>query len=123
MIYVYKIVNDLVPNYESEQVCLRTVESDRKGKHCKVPPLNSQATPRVKTMIESSFAVIGPKLFNCLPADLRNFEGSVNSFKRRLDMFLNLVPDQPCTLDYHQSAFSNCVADTVEDWWNISLMS
>ena len=111
MIYVYKIINNLVPNYESEKFCFRTLESDRRGKLCKVPPLISQATGRVKTIIESSFAVRGPKLFNCLPADLRNFEGSVDSFKRRLDKFLNLVPDQPCTPDYHQSALSNCVAD------------
>ena len=44
----------------------------------------------------SSFGVRGPRLFNILPANIRNITGcSVNSFKHRLDKYLITVPDEP----------------------------
>ena len=78
---------------------------------CRVPPLNTGAPVRIRTMVESSFAVRGPKLFNSLSIELRNFNGSVDGFKTRLDKFLSLIPDKPCTPGYHQPALSNSVID------------
>ena len=42
-----------------------------------------------------SFQVAGPKLWNCLPKNLRNFRGSQIDFKETLDHFLSKVPDEP----------------------------
>ena len=39
--------------------------------------------------------VLGPELFNTLPIDLRNYEGSMDAFKSHLDTFLELVEDSP----------------------------
>ena len=42
-----------------------------------------------------SFQVAGPKLWNCLPKNVRNFRGSQIDFKETLDHFLSKVPDEP----------------------------
>ena len=62
-------------------------------------------------MVEASFPVRGPKLFNSLSMDLRNFDGSLDVFKRRLDKFLQTIPDQPCIPAYQQPALSNSIVD------------
>ena len=44
----------------------------------------------------ASFGVRGPRLFNILPANIRNITGcTVDSFKRSLDKYLATVPDEP----------------------------
>ena len=39
--------------------------------------------------------VSGPEMFNSLPEDFRTLEGSMDSFKTKLDSFLELVKDTP----------------------------
>lgn len=67
----------------------------------------------MQTIVDGSFSGRGAKLFNSLPKKLRNFEGSVDSFKNALDSFLSKVRDQPYTPGYHQSAPSNSLIDQV----------
>ena len=50
---------------------LEIVSGGRRGISCRVPPLNYRACARIKNDIESSLAVNGSRLFNCLPAELR----------------------------------------------------
>ena len=64
-----------------------------------------------RTMIDRSFPIRGPNLFNSLPKGLRNFEGSVDTFKRHLDKFLSEIPDQPCIPGYQQAAPTNSIID------------
>ena len=111
LIYVFKLMMQLVPNIESERFNLKFDRSERRGRFCKIPPIITSASSRLKTMTDGSFAVRGPKLFNVLPMKLRNFEGSMDSFKVALDKFLCLIPDQPCTSNYHQPAASNSLID------------
>ena len=70
-----------------------------------------RASARIVTLRESSFAVAGPKLFNALPLNLRNYSGSLDSFKSKLDKFLGGVPDKPALPNYPQSAASNSIID------------
>ncbi len=43
----------------------------------------------------------GARLFNCLPRNLRDMAGqSIDMFKRNLDKFLRLVPDEPLVPGY-----------------------
>ena len=60
--------------------------------------------PRVTSKLrENSFLVRGPKLFNSLPKDLREFQydstvqqqQAIDNFKRALDVYLSLMPDEP----------------------------
>ena len=50
----------------------------------------------VKSLREQSFQVAGPRLFNCVPKDIRNMSNcGLEDFKLKLDQFLTKVPDEP----------------------------
>ena len=85
---------------------LRTTgEQSRLGRRCVVPHLTQRS--RVTTIRDQSFSVMGPRLFNVLPMSLRQFNGSLEAFKLRLDVFLDEVPDKPPLPQYHQAAAGN----------------
>ena len=95
IIYVFKIIIGVVPNIESDKFRIRTTQSARLGRKCIIPPINPVSSASVASMVESSFPVRGPRLFNALPPDLMIFNGSTLSFKAKVDKFLHNVPDQP----------------------------
>ena len=109
IIYTYKIIKGIVPNLSGDKYKLRTETSDRRGRSCVIPRLNLQASARVRKLIETSFPINGPNLFNSLPKKIRNSDASVDAFKASLDNFLKCVPDQPCMPGYHQTAPSNSI--------------
>ena len=90
-IYVWKILEGIVPNFGVEVVC-----NKRTGRYCKVPHIRTTAPCRIRTIRYNSMGVNGPRVFNSLPLILRNTSGcSVGSFKRALDNHLSAVPDEP----------------------------
>ena len=113
IIYIYKIINNLVPNISNDNHRISTREHPRRGKLCEVPSYNTRAMAYVRTIREGSFSVHAPRLFNILPKDIRAHSGSTDSFKRRLDEFLRTVPDRPTLPHYYQSAQSNSLLDQV----------
>ena len=85
MIYVWKIFKGLAPNPGIEILS----NNDSRGRTCRVP------FTRNRRRLES-FNVVGPKLFNSLPKDLRDMtQCSLEDFKISLDAFLTCVPDEP----------------------------
>ena len=51
---------------------------------------------KFQSLRNQSFQVNGPRLFNCLPKNIRNIKKvSVPEFKEHLDKFLGQLPDQP----------------------------
>ena len=93
IIYVFKSLKGLVP------WCGVKVDSTvgpRRGLMAAVPPL-AGSRARVQTLKDQSFQYVGPKLFNCLPSELRTLEPSLLSFKSRLDSWLAGVKDCPMT--------------------------
>ena len=70
-------------------------EEGRLGRRCLVPPMARGATARVRTIREQTFQVHGPRLFNCLPAYIRNTTKVLEEFKMKLDKFLETMPDEP----------------------------
>ena len=52
---------------------------------------------------EKSFMIRGPKLYNSLPKELKEFPNinaenpnlAVSAFKKKLDSYLNTIPDEP----------------------------
>ena len=42
---------------------------------------------KIRQRIEASFSVMAPQLFNSLPSEIRDFQGSMNGFKVKLDRF------------------------------------
>ena len=48
-------------------------------------------------MRDQSLIVHGGKIFNLLPYEIRNWSGSKELFKLKLDTFLARIPDQPAS--------------------------
>lgn len=112
ILYVWKILSGMVPNVShNERDGVRSTNNPRRGRLCAIPPLNNRAPARIISLKEASFAVRGPRLFNCLPRYLRDLGGSLEAFKRQLDGFLATVPDRPMLPHYYQGATSNSIID------------
>ena len=104
IIYMWKILEGLVPNINNNGV--QSYENPRQGRKCITPTLN-------KTK-DQSFTSHAPRLYNALPRSVRNAAAiSVDSFKRVLDRWLTLVPDEPQIPNYTQCrrAPSNSILD------------
>ena len=81
--------------------------------------INSKIPKSALSLRDQSLAVHGGKLYNLLPRDIRDFEGSKEGFKNILDTFLKDIPDQPlCTGLYPTpvSSSSNRNSNSLIDW-------
>jgi hypothetical protein len=95
ILYTWKVLEGRVPNCGVE-----SYTSERNGRLCRLPPINKNASQRVKTLRVKSLNVNGPVLFNSLPKTIRNLSKcSIDDFKFKLDKYLETVPDQPKTMD------------------------
>ena len=111
IIYTWKVINGLSPNMSDINIAIQTRTSARRGLTCNIPSVQRTALQSIQTIKEESFLVNGPKLFNALPRYLRDFTGTLNSFKSKLDAFLKNIPNKPALPHYQQSAASNSLLD------------
>ena len=88
VMYVWKIIQGLAPNLLGNDKIQCNESNQRLGRYCILPSLNRTAPNYVQTLRENSFSVYGPRLFNELPRQIRNFDGSLDTFKRKLDEYL-----------------------------------
>ena len=118
IIYTWKVLEGLVPDCGLEEIC-----SERRGRLCKVRPIVSNSTMRVRSIRENSFQISGPNLFNSLPAFLRGMTGcTIENFKESLDSFIQMVPDEPkCenleprSICIHNARSSNSLVDQLRN--------
>ena len=115
IIYVWKVIRGIVPDYG-----IKTNENNaRLGRMVYVPNYKGSVA-RFKTLFEASLRIEGAKLYNCIPRHLRDFNGTKETFKHNLDLFLSSVPDEPAidrwmvpsAMDYNCKP-SNCLYDWV----------
>ena len=67
---------------------------ERRGRLCEVPKL--RGNKEVQKCRRQSFQMVGPKLWNSLPKNVRNVKKcGIEQFKEALDNFLSKVPDEP----------------------------
>ena len=93
---------------------IRAIDTNvRLGRYCVLPRLNHNAPRYVQTLRENSFCIYGPKLFNALDKYLRNFDGALETFKRKLDTFLGTVADIPVDPNEPQVVTSNSLMHQV----------
>ena len=93
IIYVWKIIESIVQNPSSYH--FEVILNPRRGRLLKRRQI-SAVTTRVGSLRHGSFFINGPRLFNCLPAYIRNITGvSASTFKAHLDKFLEQLPDEP----------------------------
>ena len=84
IIYVWKILEGLSPNCG-----ILSDQNDKRGRMCQLPAIIPAASQYVKTLREQTLQVHGCKLFNKMPAEIRNLKAcSVDEFKIKLDQFL-----------------------------------
>ena len=119
IIYIWKMLENRVPN-----IGVASFDSLRNGRTCNIPPLKRDASQRIQSLRESSLSVHGARLFNSLPRCLRDMSGqSIDVFKRNLDNFLRLIPDEPLIPGYTgmRSTDSNSLLDMQSITKNIPL--
>ena len=98
--------------------------SERAGRKCSIPKINSKTRQSVTTLRKQSFQVHGPQLFNCMPAFIRNkSKCSVQEFKEALDQYITQIPDQqkvgwliPSACDMFNSSPSSSLVDQVREF-------
>ena len=118
ILYVWRILEKLTPNFnDPEKGGIKEKWNDRRGRVCNVPIVSRQAPAAVQRARYSSFAIIGPKLFNSLPREIRNISGcELDEFKRKLDKYLKTVPDEPLVVGYtmYRRAESNSLTEMTQ---------
>ena len=98
IIYVWKIIEGIVPNFTCPITCSF---SERRGRYCKVEHVN---TGRLGTLAFNSFRWRSIRIFNKLPMYIRIISScSVNSFKSKLDHYLSDIEDLPCQPGFNNS--------------------
>ena len=101
ILYTWQIIEKRVPNIcTSTSTGIQSKINERTGRTCVFSKAAFVKT-RALNIYDSSMAVHGSKLYNCLPKYIRNLSGcSINSFKHELDKLLKHVPDQPVIPGY-----------------------
>ena len=101
IIYVWKMLENIVPNLTCNDSQIKSHLSPRYGRQCVVPAISRAASSQMRSIREGSLSVNGAQLFNMLPQHLRNLtDAEVSVFKKKLDDFLSTIPDEPQSSGY-----------------------
>ena len=104
VIFIWKVARELVGGYALDF----TSTMSRCGRLCRVAPVSPRAPVGVRRAMEAGLATKGAKLFNILPAEIRNIDvARVDLFKAKLDSFLSTIPDEPSIPGRGRAAESN----------------
>ena len=90
IILMWKILHKKCPN----DVNVQFNAPNRQGIRAKIPSLCKSSSQHNQSLYDSSFSVLGPKLWNCLPSHLPAIADMVD-FKQKLTTFLLKFPDNP----------------------------
>ena len=115
VICIWKILESISPNCG-----ITWTTSEIVGRYCNVFRSPHYSTDKIKTLRSHSFQARGPEIFNSLPFNLRSMTGcSLNTFKNKLDNFLNWIPDTPLAQKYHPIPldwYSAKPSNSIVDW-------
>ena len=102
IIYIWKILENLVPDMVKPIIYHM---SDRRGRLCRVCNVG---TGHTGTLAHSSFRWKGIRLFNSMPRYVRNITNcDVISFKKKLDLYLTTILDNPSIPNHNNSLDNN----------------
>ena len=110
IIYVWKIIEELVHNFSKPIVCSY---SERRGRSCIISHVN---LGRLGSLAYNSFRWRAIRLFNAMPKYIRCISScSVVSFKSKLDCYLKNIVDLP-----GRPGFSNSLdSGDILQWWTL----
>ena len=104
VIFLWKVSQVMVHGYNVDYTSVR----GRRGRTALPRDVVKSSSSLVRKAREASIGVKGAKIFNLLPASIRNMDvKNVDLFKKDLDSFLSQVPDQPTIAGYGRSAETN----------------
>jgi len=95
IIHMWKILHGKYPN----DLNIQFSHSSRHGKKAVIPLLAKSTSQRNQTLQETSFRVVGPRLWNIIPAHLHGIEEPL-LFKEKLTEFVKSFPDEPSVAGY-----------------------
>ena len=95
ILHMWKILHGVSNN----ALGIKFTERLRSGIQAVLPSMTKGCRAAQQSAYDSSFAVMGPKLWNAIPFHL-NREGCFETFKSKLTKFLLSVPDTPPTRGY-----------------------
>ena len=98
ILHMWKVLHSITSN----DLNIEFVHRPRLGHQAKVPVRNRSSSAFHLSAYEHSFAVMGPKLWNCIPYVLNTIQ-DFPSFKRKLTVFLLSLPDTPPARGYTQA--------------------
>ena len=108
IIHMWKIWQGSAPN----DLGISFFDHGRLGSRCKIPPMSKKSNLLTKSLYDNSFAVLGPRLWNSVPKEIKAAP-SFEVFKSRLTShLLNNIPDLPPVPGY-TTPNSNSILD-----WN-----
>ena len=90
IMHMWKILHGLTSNDLQVQFTV----NPRLGNLAKVPSFRKKISAADQTPYEISFSVMGHKLWNCLPTQIRAISEH-DSFKHQMTAFMLSVPDKP----------------------------
>ena len=90
ILFVWKILHNVTPN----DVGMTFRNSTRNGTVAVVPSLTKGSSLRNQSLYNSSFAVLGPRLWNTVPSNIKSLD-KFDNFKESLSGFLSKFPDEP----------------------------
>jgi hypothetical protein len=98
IISVWKILEGFTINVNHK---IKSTFNPRTGRKCEYKVADTKGGTGLQTKQFNSFAVRGPRLFNKMPAKIRNMANtSIIKFKNVLDGYLACIPDKPLINGY-----------------------
>lgn len=105
ILHMWKILHGV----SSNDLDVKFVTRPRTGTQAVVPFLRKKSSAAHQTLYDSSFAVMGPKLWNAVPYSLNRIE-SFDTFKAKLTRFILTVPDKPPVRGYSTANSNSLLA-------------
>jgi hypothetical protein len=95
IIHMWKTLHNRCPNDLQIQFSVPS----RHGIKALLPSLAKSSSQRNQSLYDSSFAVMGPRLWNIIPSQLHSVADPMQ-FKYKLTEFINRIPDKPPVSGY-----------------------
>ena len=119
IIYVWKMINGIVPNFSNPATRITTREAGRRGILCDIKKVKSRLGARY-SLHKNSFGVRAATLFNLVPTEIREHRGTVETMKSKLDKWLQKIKDEPSFPAYTTYEQGNSLLDwrkrLILDW-------
>ena len=109
LFHKYVVIRKILQNVTPNDVGMTFRNSTRNGTVVVVPSLTKGSSQRNQSLYGSSFAVLGPRLWNTVPSNIKS-QDKFDNFKESISVFLSKFPDEPPTQGYTCSN-SNSIVD------------